>query len=44
MVAWQGYGFSNLDQEKLKKIQQTEKEINQNTDQEVILLAFSKEK
>lgn len=43
-MAWQGYSFSNLDQEKLKKLQQTESEINKNTNQEIILLAFSKEK
>lgn len=42
-MAWQGYSFSNLDQENLKKIQQTESEINKNTNQEIILLAFSKE-
>ncbi|MBZ4688630.1 MAG: hypothetical protein PWQ96_1574 [Clostridia bacterium] len=38
-----GYRFSNLTPEQIEEIKKIENDINQNSDKEVILLAFDKD-
>lgn len=39
-----GYEYSNLKQEHLEEIKRLEGQINRDSDKEIILLAFNKEK